>query len=84
MTKAPEASPAATEALIAELRARAELLGLAVTVRCQHCGAPLHDTKSVTLHAGPVCRKRHETENDPGLTPAKKSQTEAAPINPNH
>ncbi|MCK1801783.1 DUF6011 domain-containing protein [Brevibacterium sp. R8603A2] len=79
-----EASPKLTERLTAELRERAEALGLVIATRCRFCGTPLWHRRSVAMHAGPVCRKRHETENDPGLTPAKKSQTEAAPINPNH
>lgn len=68
-----------TDKEFAEFRARADALGLAVTVRCQHCGAPLWDHRSITAGAGPICRRRHK--NDPGLTPAKKSQTEAAQPN---
>lgn len=53
-------SPAATDKRIAELRAIAESLGLVVAARCKHCGAPLWNSKSLTAHAGPVCRARHK------------------------
>lgn len=78
-----EASPKLTERLAAELRERAEDLGLVVATRCRYCGAPLWDHRSIAAHAGPVCRKRHPTESDPGDSPAKKNITEAAAINPN-
>lgn len=51
-----------TEKRIAELRAIAESLGLVVATRCKHCGAPLWNVKSLTAHAGPVCRTRHKEE----------------------
>lgn len=82
MNVLPEISPKLTEKLAAELRARAETLGLVVTTRCRYCKAPLWDHRSVAAHAGPICRRRHE--NDPGATPAKKSRTEAAPITSNY
>lgn len=81
MSAPPEASPRLTDKEFAEFRARAESLGLMVSIRCKHCGAPLWDSRSVAAHAGPVCRRRHE--NDPGAHPAKNARTEAAAINPN-
>ena len=74
---APDLPPRHTEALIAELIARAENIGLAVTTRCRHCGAPLWDQRSIAANAGPVCRRRHN-QNDPGAHPAKNARTEAA------
>lgn len=41
-------------------------LGLAVTVRCQCCGAPLTEATSIGKQEGPVCRTR--TKNDPSYS----------------
>lgn len=45
-------------------------LGLAVTVRCQCCGAPLTEATSIGKREGPVCRTR--TKNDPGVSLSKE------------
>lgn len=72
-----ERSTRETDQRFAELRDIADSLGLVVTDRCQYCGQPIWDPKSLTARAGSVCRTRHK-KNDPGATPAKKSRTEAA------
>ncbi|WP_193086454.1 DUF6011 domain-containing protein [Brevibacterium aurantiacum] len=64
-------STAAAAANIAELQARARGLGFVLASRCRFCGSPLVNEKSVTAHAGPVCRSRHK-ESDAG------SHTDAA------
>ncbi|MGW9004975.1 hypothetical protein [Brevibacterium casei] len=53
-------SPVASEANISEIQARAAALGLVLTARCKHCGAPLWSEKSLAAHAGPICRSRHK------------------------
>jgi hypothetical protein len=59
----PENSPPKlTEKLAAELRARAAEFGLVVTERCQWCGSPLWEHRSVAAKAGPTCRRRHKNE----------------------
>ncbi|WP_442864355.1 DUF6011 domain-containing protein [Brevibacterium sp. BRM-1] len=50
-----------------------------MTVRCQHCGAPLWDHRSITAGAGPICRRRHE--NDPDAHTDKNARAEAAEPN---
>lgn len=74
--EAHDLPPGHTDKVIAELNARAQALGLTVTTRCQYCGAPLWDTRSIAENAGPICRRRHK-ENDPGAR-AAKHRTEAA------
>lgn len=71
MSIPPNAPPRLTEQLAAELRARAADFGLAVTARCQHCGAPIFAARSLAHRAGPVCRRRHK-KSDTG-NPAKSS-----------
>lgn len=61
---APYTSPKRTDAEIAEIRERAGLYGLAVTDRCQWCGRPVWDPKSLTDRSGPVCRRRNKTRDE--------------------
>lgn len=72
-----ERSTRETDQRFAELRDIADSLGLVVTDRCQYCGQPIWDPKSLTARAGSVCRTRH-TKNDPGAHSAKNARTEAA------
>lgn len=58
-----ERSTRETDQRFAELRDIADSLGLVVTDRCQYCGQPIWDPKSLTARAGSVCRIRHK-END--------------------
>lgn len=64
MTYLENAPTRLTDQLAAELRARAAEFGLAVTDRCQWCGRPVWDPKSLTDRSGPVCRRRNKTRDE--------------------
>lgn len=76
MTYPENMPPKFAEKLAAELRARAAEHGWVLATRCQHCRAPLWDTKSVAAHAGPVCRARHK-KNDPSASNLAGERAEA-------
>lgn len=71
-------SPVASEANISEIQARATALGLVVATRCNACGSPLFDPKSISLGIGPVCRAKAQNDPSSSFTVAKRSAASEA------
>jgi hypothetical protein len=63
MTFPENTPPGLTEQLAAELRSQAAEFGLVLAGRCQWCGRPVWDHKSLSERAGPVCRRRNKTRD---------------------
>ncbi|GAA2092571.1 hypothetical protein GCM10009823_10390 [Brevibacterium salitolerans] len=55
--------PRLTDQLAAELRARAAQFGLTLTSKCQWCGRPIWAHQSIKDRTGPVCRRRHQADD---------------------